>query len=264
MAVQRNLWTPKFIAWAQLPCPSCAVGVLTVDKDTISKKETAESKKARKYEEWDPDWISLRFSAILTCANPTCDDKIFVCGKIESEWAYYYGPDGQPETDIDEYFVPLYFVPAPPVFPVPDECPHTIHVELQSAFSLIWSDIAAAGNRVRMAVEALMNEQKVPKKAKIKSGPRKGKFQDLSLHQRIEKFGVAHKAAATQLMAVKWLGNTGSHIAINALTLDDILDAFEHFEYTLDLVYAKKSTELVERAKAIAKQKGSIRGKIKS
>lgn len=103
-----------------------------------------------------------------------------------------------------------------------------------------------------------MNERNIQRKAKIKSGKNKGKFRSLSLHERIEKFGTTEADAATQLMAIKWLGNTGSHISLNELKRDDLLDAFEHFEFALELTYVKLADTLKERAIKIIKKKGPV------
>ena len=167
--------------------------------------------------------------------------------------------DGDPEFSNYDYYSPSFFEPAPPVFPIPKECPNAVADELKKAFALMWPEIGSSGNRLRVAVEVLMNEQKIQKKAKIKSGGNARKYRDLALHERIEKFMVKHEDAGTQLMAIKWLGNTGSHAALDVLTHDDLLDAFEHFEYALDLVYVGKAIELVKRAKRIIKDKGPVR-----
>lgn len=82
-------------------------------------------------------------------------------------------------------------------------------------------------------------------------------------HERIEKFAVKHQQAAVQLMAIKWLGNTGSHAALDTLTREDLLNDFEHFEYALDLVYVNKGAALQKRAKRIIKKKGPVRAKPK-
>ena len=263
MTVQRNLWKPTFWAWPQLPCPICKVGTLKLIKDTISKKETKASQAARFHEHWDPDWIEERFSAMLTCANPRCKDNVFVCGKITKEWDYYPDPDGQSMTQLDDYYAPRFFEPAPPVFPIPNKCPKKVRDDLIRAFALTWSDVGSAGNRLRVAIEALMNECKIQKKAKIKTGRNRGQFRELSLDERIKKFGEKQEDAATQLLAIKWLGNIGSHAGLAVLSRDDLLDAFEHFEYALDLIYTKIGTDLVKRAKHIIKKKGSIRTKPK-
>ncbi len=251
------------MSWPQLPCPSCKGGTLRFDEDSISKKETKSSKLNRSNDDWDPAWIEERFIAILTCANPRCEDSVFVCGKIIGRYHYITDSDGEPWPELFDYYAPRFFESAPPVFPIPRRCPGSVREELLRAFALNWSDVGSAGHRLRVAVETLMNECKIQKKVKIKTGQNKNKFRNLSLDERIKKFSQKQEDAATQLMAIKWLGNIGSHAGLAVLTYDDLLDAFEHFEYALDLIYVKKGAHLAKRAKHISNKKGSIRAKSK-
>jgi len=73
----------------------------------------------------------------------------------------------------------------------------------------LWADHAAAAGKVRIALECLMDHLGVPKRKKDKNG----KFDDLSLHHRVEIFQKGSPIIGSQLMAHKWLGNTGSHEA---------------------------------------------------
>ncbi len=261
MTVQRSIWKPNFPIWPSLPCPSCKVGTLKIDRKSISKEETVSSK--RRDQHIHPDYIYQRFIAILACTNPSCGDRVFVCGEIEPRLDHAFTSDGEPTGEVFEFYAPRFFEPAPPIFPIPKKCPKRVRDELIRAFALIWSDVGSAGNRLRVAVEALMNEQKVQKKAKIQTGRNRGKFRELTLDERIKKFGEKQEIAATQFLAIKWLGNIGSHADLAVLTRDDILDAFEHFDYALDLVYVNKGVVLAKRAKHIIKKKGSVRAKPK-
>lgn len=264
MPVQRDIWKRRFIALPSFPCPSCSVGVLKLNKEKVFSEETAFSKSAHHHEAWEPEWIEKRFSGMLECANPTCRDSITFCGSIETRLNAFHDPhDGWTET-VDEYYVPNYFEPPLQFFPIPDECPEEIHAELEKAFALFWLDVGASANRLRVAVESLLNEQRVQKKAQIRTGSRRGKYQALSLHQRIEKLENEKQEAATQLMALKWLGNAGSHATLQRLKSDDLLDAFEHFEYALDLIYVRRGTALEKRAKAIIRKKGPLKKRRRS
>ena len=262
MPVQRDLWKESFQSWPNLPCPRCRVGTLKIVDDSIAKTETSSSKAARTRAEWDPDWIHKRFIATMACSGPTCGDIVSVCGEIVCNWFYDYDSEGHSHALVTEYYVPRFFEPASPVFEIPDKCPKIVRDELKKAFALIWSDVGSSENRLRVAVEALMNEHNIQKKAKITPGEKKGKLRGLSLHQRIERFGSTAEIASTQLMAIKWLGNVGSHAAMHQLTRADLLDAFKHFEFALDLAYSKKGL-LEKRAKHIIKNKGPIRAKVR-
>lgn len=260
MAVDRTIWMTKYWYWPQFPCPNCKASGLRIDEKSIVLEETSSSEAAHRNPAWQPEWVVERFSAIMTCSKRSCGDKIFVCGTTSMETSMYTTPDGGLQYDVDRWFTPRHFEPAPPVFPIHHTYPKAVAVELQKAFALMWSDIGSAGNRLRVATEALLNELKVPRKEKTK----KGKFAALNLHERIRKFQNKNDKAAAQLMAVKWLGNTASHTGIDALTHDDLLNAFEHFEHALDLIYLNRAEKLDQRAKAISKSKGPVRAKRKS
>ncbi len=261
--MERSLWERNFWLWPQYPCPSCKTGTLKFEKKSISRKETRSSIMASKIDGYDPERVVERFSGNLTCTKTTCKDTVFVCGIITAVLDMYSDANGSINYELDDNYIPKFFEPALPVFPVPSKCPRKVREELTRAFSLIWSDIGSAGNRLRVAVEALMNECNIQKKAKIKNGQNKGKFRDLTLDERIRIFSNKNEDAATQLLAIKWLGNIGSHAGLTILTRDDLLDAFEHFEYTLDLIYLGRSSHLVKRAKRIIEKKGSIRPKLR-
>lgn len=261
MSVQRDIWKQSFEYWPSLPCPSCKNGRLAVSNKSIVRNETSSSNAARKHFDWEPDWIEERFVATMICSGPTCSDVVSVCGKTTMDFAYSYGKNGETVTDLECFFWPTIFDPAPPLFQIPDECPKEVKEELQKAFALFWSDRGSGANRLRVAVEELMNALKIQRKAKIKKGENKGKFRDLSLHERIEIVEEKHNDAATQLMAIKWLGNAGSHAIMDKLTHAELLDAFEHFDFALDLIYVNQRAVLMKRAKRIIKKKGPIRAK---
>ena len=261
MAIDRKIWKTRFSSWPVLPCPSCQNGNLKVRRKSISYEETSSSLADRSHEAWDPEWVVRRFSAILICTNPACGDKVFVCGDVDLEIVDFLDEQGEHDSFPNDLFSPQYFLPSPPVFRSPAKSPDEVNIQLDRAFSLYWSDTSSAANRLRVAVEALLNELSIPKKSKIKNGPNAGKFRNLPLHDRIEKFKKSDSAAGTQLMALKWLGNIGSHMSGDELSHSELLDAFEHFEFALDLIYVDTSAVLTKRAEAIVKKKGPVRTK---
>ena len=58
-----------------------------------------------------------------------------------------------------------------------------------------------------------------------------------------------------QLMAIKWIGNDGSHY--KKITKEDILDAFKILEYCLNKIYVKEEEEIKKLAKKINTIKGT-------
>ena len=55
-------------------------------------------------------------------------------------------------------------------------------------------------------------------------------------------------------MAIKWVGNTGSHS--NKLTRERLLDVYEILEYVINLLYDSKYGKLKKNMLKINKKKG--------
>lgn len=256
MAVRRNDWQTAFTVWPRFPCPTCRVGILRINKASIVEQETRDSKREHQLEEWEPDWIEGRFIGQLICQNPACKDHAFVCGRTGLSLEMVFDANGNPDQDYVKRYEPKYFEPALPVFPIVKECPAEVTEQLENAFSLMWLDHGSCANSMRIALEKMMDERGVKRKARIRNGPNQGKFRTLSLHERIEVYGEKEKQAQEQLMALKWLGNIGSHTGHEDLKRNHLIDAFEHFEFALELIYVQRAVALSSRAKAIIKAKG--------
>jgi len=147
-------------------------------------------------------------------------------------------------------FRPKYVEPCIVFFDLPPKCPESIAKEVQQAFALFWLDAPAAANRVRAAVERLLDHQRVAKKETAK-----GKRRQISVHRRIERFQAKRGGVGKALMAVKWIGNEGSHES--SLSQLDLLDAFGMLSYALDAVYDDRVKTVSQLATKINKAKGS-------
>ena len=93
--------------------------------------------------------------------------------------------------------------PPPPMIHIPEKCPPTVRAEVVAAFSLYWCDLAAGLNRIRNALELVLDDLKIPKATMDKA---KRKKHRLNLHQRIEKLEKkrpALKEICDRMMAVK-------------------------------------------------------------
>ena len=93
-----------------------------------------------------------------------------------------------------------------------------------------------------------MNHLGVPKRKKEKNG----RYFDLSLHARIDAFAKTKSPVGSQLMALKWLGNAGSHST--EVSKDDLLDAFEIMEHSLVEIIDKRSAKVAALAKKLTKK----------
>lgn len=242
--MDRSLWTRSLskVSCPPWPCPVCGSGTLALVPKTLRYEETAISKRQRIHEDWDPDWIETIFTAWAKCRHPSCNHTFVIAGNGGLETVM--GPEG---IDYDEYFSPMICHPMPNLINIPKNCPDEIKTELGTAFALFWAHRAACAGRIRVALEYLMDFLKIPKKKK------KGKrFRNLSLHNRIDAFAKKQKILGPELMALKWLGNTGSHTT--GVSRGDLLDAFEIMEHVLDEIINKRSEKISKMSKNLTKK----------
>lgn len=232
------------------PCPGCANGLLKIDKDTFKYDVTKESMKLKpisKKDDYPPDYIEYRFHGQFRCIK--CNEIVTAAGTghIQEEMT---GEDSSEHVDT---FYPKVFIPAIPLFKIDRKCPPAVKLEIEAAFSIYWLDIQACANKIRIAVEQIMNERKVPKVYMPKDG-KKEKHYDL--HTRIEKFGgkfPKHKAYVAPLLALKYIENDGSHVG--SLNVSDVVVGFELLEEVVNQVYGGKNERLAQLAKDYSKKK---------
>ena len=235
-------------------CGRCQQGRLKLPKEGLLSRMTADTQEVF-HEDWfDRDDVVSRFTALMICDNLACADPVVVAGTEQSEHF---------QVDWDEYDVvttrtPETVTPAPLPFPLPDKTPEAVTRLLRSACQLLWSDHDAAGNKIRQAVEALLDDQKIRKVTTIPSkAGAPARRQALKLHTRIEH--LSHKSAEVgdHLMAIKWIGNAGSHVG-KPLRRDDVLDALEIMEVVIEDLYVKKRATLGAHVKRILKAKKPV------
>jgi len=68
----------------------------------------------------------------------------------------------------------------------------------------------------------------------------------------IDHYSVSSPTIGHQFMALKWLGNSGSHSS--GVTQQDLLDAFEILEHVLAEVIDRRSDKVAKLAKALTKR----------
>lgn len=249
MAINRELWTPPFASFPSWLCPSCQTGTLALNNETFNNLETGPSEKSHDHEAWEPEWIIERFVGLLVCQNEVCGELVAMggCSHIDVFEDYEHQ-----ERTLERAFQPIFMYPAPPVFPIPKKCPKVVANELKKSFALFWSDAGSCANRLRAAAEALLTDRKIPHTTLNKNGKR----ERISLHARIEKLKQKDTRSADYLLAVKWLGNTGSHADVDRLNRNDLLDGFELFEHVVEIVYVKREKHLRKLAREISFRKG--------
>lgn len=200
-------------------------------------------------EEWfDASIDERRFVAMVECDNVRCQETASVAGKgWVDEWV------DRGERYYRNIFLPDFVRPSPRLIVIPSQCPPEIRTELDYAFVASWGDFAGAANHIRTATERLLDSLKIPKQvinAKRKRTP-------IVLHNRIQKLEKTHPVVHDYLMAIKLLGNAGSHT--DTLTRDDVFDALDIFESVLDTVYSRHAATLRRLVKKVIARRGPVR-----
>lgn len=258
MAVDRNLWKVESFTLQAMPlwpCPRCPEGRLVADKKTLYELEARASVEAGVESGWEPDWMYGAFSLTLRCNNPQCCENVLCAGSygVSQEFDPVLAQGGQDPYAYCSRYTAKTFVPPIPVFRIPVQCPEAVRAEIQSAFAILWSDRGASANRVRIAIEKLLDTKKVKRTV-----TKRGKRTQLTLHSRIDKLAskTDDKDTHSLLMAVKWLGNAGSHGA--DMAVDDVLDGFELLDHILFRMFDGNTKRLLRLSKSIVKKKGPV------
>jgi len=224
---------------------------LALVEDSLVFKQTRESIRAEEHpQDWDPGLVDYAFTAWAACG--ICGQEVSLSGNgglIPNYEEVEDHPHGGYESFLDGFFL-KHSYPALELFPIPEKCPESVAKEVISAFELYWIYRPACAGRLRVALEALMDHLNIQKEIPTN----KGGMRELSLHQRIEAYRVIEPILGGNLLALKWLGNTGSHSSV--VSKRDILDAFEVFEDALAEIIDKRSEKMAQLAERLRKRHG--------
>jgi hypothetical protein len=226
------------------PCPTCCASLVSVPKG-LSYDVSKDSRECCE-QTGDPTDCSGVFVLRLVCSHAACREPVNCIGRYSIVEVY----DEMGDANFIEILEPKFFYPPIHIFPLPEDFPERIKNPLLDSFSLFWSNPSASGNALRIALEALMDYQGVKKWIKKSNG----KTAALNLHDRIQLFGKQKPEIAENLLAVKWLGNFGSHLI--GMKQKHIIEAFRLFHHVILELFEKHSHELRKLAKRINKKRG--------
>jgi hypothetical protein len=228
--------------WPSLSCPYCTGSLVVVKVEEIQSQSSISS---RDDDDWDPEWIFGRFVASAKCY--LCGEPVIITGS--------YKTDADLTTDgkwFGEY-ASFYHVeatsPGLRLATTPPGTPAEVDEAFKEAASVLWSSPASAANTLRRGVEALLNAKRVKKTTLVK-----GKRSRLKTHARIELLKKTNLEVANALMAVKWIGNEGSHA--QTLTVEDVLDGVEMLEWAVKSAFDTEDLKLKRRIALVNKAKG--------
>lgn len=228
-------------------CPTCRKHTLRLERDTMRIFESRGSKSFRTHDAWEPEWIHKRFVCFLRCRGKACNEPVLVAGYTTTELV-----DTEHGPSYFDFLYPLFVDPPLAFFKVPKVFSDRLKEEVERAFALLWCDPGSSAGRVRCALELLMDFLVVPKRKKRKDHT----FRRLSLHERILAFQLRNQNLGDCLLALKWIGNTGSHIG--EVKQGDVFDAFQILSHVLEEVAFERTKRLAELTQRINKTKGPL------
>ena len=233
-------------------CPTCSKGHLRPMDKGLKREETSSSKDAKSDPSWDPEWLHYRFTLMFQCNQNKCAETVVCIGDGFVNTIQMYDEQyGNYDAGYEESYNPKYFYPPLKIIPIIDEYPKLLVKELNNSFSHFFSDLTSCANKIRICVELLMDEQGINKTIITKH-----KRRPLSLHDRIELFRLRFPEIGNSLLAIKWIGNSGSHY--DTLTKDDILDAYILLDFSLSKLYDHREKAIKKLAKEINKKKAPL------
>ncbi|APZ68660.1 DUF4145 domain-containing protein [Salmonella enterica] len=211
-------------------CPVCGGNTLAIKEGTFHAGQTAESSKIWVTPEFGLPDMEFVFVCLLFCERTRCPAVVAVTGTGVLPDSDRARPAAEDITGNIIYRVAS-FTPALSAFAIPAGCPEEVALPLRQSFSLFISAPSSAATAIRIALEALMEALKLPEAR--------------SLHKRLEKLRDEAEYAEHMdaLMALKWLGNAGSH-ELDRVSSQDIEDAYQIIESVLDKIYAGSKESL--------------------
>lgn len=242
--MDKTLWNRGFTeaACPPWPCPTCGSGVVALQPKLLREQMTKESTKHQEEEWWGFEHVVLSFSAWGECTNKQCGEQFVISGDgyvdqvpIDDEMSDY---------EYMNFFTPRFVWPTLRLCTLPENCPQEVADSMHAAFALFWQSKPASAGRIRVALERLLDHLGSPSKTKDNK--------PISLGHRIDQFSKDNPDHGAHLLALKWLGNVGSHTA--AVETNDLLDAFEVFEHVLAELIGTRSAAVAKlSAQLIAK-----------
>ncbi|ABE74902.1 conserved hypothetical protein [Psychrobacter cryohalolentis K5] len=229
----------------------CSNGYLVINEDTFFSKETSVSQKVHPLYESDPESVRFVYSCIFRCSNNNCNEQFASSGHGCLDWDIEEDDYGMQQQVYSPCFEPYYFYPSLKIIDIPENVPDDITNQLNKSFELFFSSPSAAINHARSALELILNHFKIPKTT-INN---KNKRVKINLHNRIDKLAKQNSELKELLLAIKWIGNEGSHPE-KRLTKNDVIDLYEILEHVLSELFENKSKTILAKAKKINKAKG--------
>lgn len=260
--MRREIWEDRTFSSIEkpiYPCPNCDIGLLELGP--LKREPTGD---IQDY------WLGEEniFSGILKCKNEKCGAVISIGGSCFVDYRDVTELiNGELSSQLINLYEPKFFYPNLKMFPLSKNVPEKVREQVNLSFSSYFNDLSSSANRIRNAIELILDEAKAPKfefRLTVSRCPisndscsrhslqrLKEKKYFRNLHQRIENYSKKkNRSVGELLMANKVIGNEGSHIG--KLETKDLLDAYEILEEILNILFVKGRQEIQRKAKEIS------------
>jgi len=239
-------------------CPYCIEGTISVIKEENGFKELKANAHLHQYEgeiNGVPKIYENFYSREYKCLN--CHKSTIINYHVLSKFGYLFeevnGYKNIPVPSYIDSYTIKYIFPFVPIIHIPLKASDALRFEINSSFTLYWVDLKSCANKIRSSLELLLDAYKVKRTTLNK----KNKRQKLSLDARINilKSKYPNLALSQYMLAIKWIGNIGSH-SKGKISKSKVLTAYELLNFLLKKKFDRSEKSLLQRAKEINQTKG--------
>jgi len=239
----------------KIDCPYCGNSKLKIEKNNyieIEDQNTVKKRQASTASDVD-DFGSYDYSgiyvAIAKCENFSCQGRVVIICKTSLTPEQYYDEEGEINEDYISTCKVINIIPSPYIINIPKEIPNDYLNQIQVISQQYWINNDSCLNSIRILLEMIMNYHRV-KKYNYKKGKKRT---IIVLHNRIESFFRNDPKLKDITLALKWLGNEGSHPGKSTKTT--VESSLKILEYILKKLYVPDEDIEVEKiAKRIMKK----------
>lgn len=246
--MNKEIWNKRYFTNKNpidYSCPNCNIGILKIDNDKLLIKVKPGQEEMERY--GYQNGIEYIFTAILVCKNNECGSVVSMTGDLQKDIRIGLELDNGEwvEDSISEY-KPKFCHPPLRLIPIGKDVRKEVKEQLLLSFSHFYNDLSSCANRIRNCIELILDDLNAAKKYRNGVNVLRP-FR--TLHDRITNYQKSNKRIGNLLLAIKIIGNEGSHIGV--VEVQDIIDAYEFLERILDHVYHKTEKDLHLRASEI-------------
>lgn len=233
--ISRAFFSDMQVEW---PCPACGQKTLQIIKESFALNDTLDTARYSCEIWFEPEMHSSIFSCMSRCSRKQCGEIVACIG--QSGWEQNGWDEKSHNEQYHQWYKPISFVPTLHPFELPEQCPEEITQPIVASFSIFLIQPSAAANLIRISVERMLTAMGVAE--------RNDKDKRIPLHNRLEMLSELYSSFSKPLMAIKFLGNAGSH-TYDGVKIEDIEDAFEIMEYVLNDLFSgrKESIEVLTK-----------------